>query len=204
MMSHSLPIARLSENQRHVAIKLMAKAFLDDPFITYLVPEQGKRARVLPAFMGIVVSYCFLYGEVWTTPDLTGIACWLPPNKTSPTFWGMLRTGMFTVPLRFGLAGYGRLMDVVNYTDRVHKQTVEQPHWYLWGIGVDPAHQRAGIGGNLLRPVLERADAAGQPAYLETQNSANLPFYQRHGFTVASDALSPGGLRVWGLLREAR
>jgi ribosomal protein S18 acetylase RimI-like enzyme len=193
---------RLTQNQLPTAINVMMKAFHDDPFVAYLAPDEVKRTHLLPAFLGIVVNYCFLYGEVWTTPTISGVACWLVPNKTSPTFWGMLRTGMFTVPLKFGWAGFQRFNDVVTYTDAIHKQAVAEPHWYLWGIGVDPAHQGQGIGGDLIRPVLGTADAAGQPCYVETQNDSNLPFYHRHGFEIVSDGRTPGGLPVWAMLRK--
>jgi GNAT superfamily N-acetyltransferase len=194
----------LTKTQCQTAIDVMVKAFFTDTFINYLAPDEKTRSRVLPAFISIVVNYCFLYGEVWTTSTISGAACWLPPNKTTPTFWGMLRTGMFTVPLQFGWAGFQRFNDVVSYTEIIHKQVVSAPHWYLWGIGVDPAYQGKGIGGDLIQPVLKQADAAGHPCYLETQNSSNLPFYQKHGFEVASDGKTSGGLQVWAMLRKPR
>lgn len=203
-MSESFQATRLKQNQLESAIKVMVKAFYHDPFVVYLAPDEALRARVLPAFIGIVINYSFLYGEVWTTPSLSGLACWLVPGKTSATFMGMLRTGMFIVPLKFGWAGFKRFNDVISYTDIIHKQIITEAHWYLWGLGVDPAHQREGNGARLMLPILERADSMGQACYLETQNRANLPFYTKHGFEVASDGKSPGGLQVWAMVRKAR
>ena len=42
---------------------------------------------------------------------------------------------------------------------------------------------------------VERADQAGLPCYLETSDPANIPFYERFGFSVsdASLALVPEG-----------
>jgi GNAT superfamily N-acetyltransferase len=201
-MSATAQPIRLTQEQLPSAINIMSKAFYSDTFIGYLAPDETVRSRVLPAFIGIVVNYCFLYGEAWTLPNMSGAACWLVPNKTSPSLMGMIRTGMFTVPLKFGWAGFQRFNDVLNYTDKVHKTVVKEPHWYLWGMGVDPALQGQGIGGRLLQPVLERADAAEQPCYLETQNDSNLPFYTKHGFEVASEGKTPGGLQVWAMLRK--
>jgi ribosomal protein S18 acetylase RimI-like enzyme len=76
-------------------------------------------------------------------------------------------------------------------------------HWYLWGLGVEPSRQGQGIGGMLIQPVLARADASGLPCYLETMNEKNVPFYEKHGFKIVSDAEVPRhGLRVWAMLRE--
>jgi len=56
------------------------------------------------------------------------------------------------------------------------------PHWYLPLVGVDPAHQGRGLGAALMRRALERCDADGVPAYLESSNPRNITLYERHGF----------------------
>ncbi|MGW5700105.1 ribosomal protein S18-alanine N-acetyltransferase [Amycolatopsis japonica] len=51
-------------------------------------------------------------------------------------------------------------------------------------IGVDPAHQRQGIGTILLKALLDRADELAAPVFLEvrTDNDAAITLYERHGF----------------------
>ncbi len=202
-MSQANQPTPLQQGQLAQALQVMGKAFLNDPFLRYLAPDDAKRARLTPEFVGIVVKYCFLYGEVWTLGAVEGVACWLVPGKTAPSFGGMIRTGMLTMPLKFGWAGFQRFIDMVNYTEKIHKQFASEPHWYLWGLGVDPAHQGKGLGGQLMQPVLDKADGASQLCYLETQNQANLPFYQKHGFEVVSEESVPKGtLRIWAMLRK--
>ena len=60
----------------------------------------------------------------------------------------------------------------------------EEPHWYLFSIGVDPHHQGEGLGSLLMEHALPMSDADGTIAYLESSNPRNVPFYQRHGFEV--------------------
>ncbi len=52
----------------------------------------------------------------------------------------------------------------------------------------------------MLAANLERADAAGMPAYLENSNPRNTPLYERHGF-VAQKNIAPKGcpplLAMW-------
>lgn len=204
-MTETLQPVRLTQDQLKQAIEIMGRAFLNDPLLKHLVPDDAKRARLAPGFVGMVVRYCFLYGEVWTSPSLEGVACWLIPGKTSTSFAGMLRTGMLLMPLKFGWAGFQRFSDVVTHTDALHKQFAASPHWYLWGLGVEPSQQGKGLGGTLLQPVLSRADAAGHSCYLETQNETNLPFYQKHGFRVVSEGLVPKtSLHVWVMVRQPK
>jgi len=56
------------------------------------------------------------------------------------------------------------------------------PHWYLPLVGVEPLHQSRGLGATVLRPVLQRCDRERLPAYLESTNPRNIPFYESLGF----------------------
>ena len=194
---------RLTAPRIGPAIEMMARAFEHDPMLQYILPDASERVRLLPWFVGTTVRYGHRYGEVYVTAGLVeGVAIWLPPGQTVLTFSRMLRAGMLAAPLKFGLAGFGRFNNLVSYVEAVHKRVVPERHWYLWGLGVEPARQGQGIGGELIRPVLARADAAGVPCYLETMNERNLRFYRRHGFDVAVDSVAPkGGPRVWAMLR---
>ncbi len=60
----------LKAQQLKQASELMGRAFLNDPLWQYLVPDEARRARVVPLSMGILVRYSFLYGEVYTTSAL--------------------------------------------------------------------------------------------------------------------------------------
>ncbi|MGO8147977.1 GNAT family N-acetyltransferase, partial [Rhizobium leguminosarum] len=53
-----------------------------------------------------------------------------------------------------------------------------EPHWYLTLIGVDPAHQGKGHGDVLMAYALARCDHDHTPAYLESSNPRNIPFYR--------------------------
>ncbi len=65
-----------------------------------------------------------------------------------------------------------------------------------WASGIEVltwAHQ----------PILAHADREVLPCYLETTKDVNVPFYEKHGFTVVSDGIVPDtALRVWGMRRK--
>jgi len=202
-MSQTQQALRLSGLDTRQASEALARAFYADPMMQCLVPNDAKRARLLPSFFALVVRYCLRYGEVYTTPALEGAACWLTPGNTTPTFARVLRAGVYVSPLDFGLAGLLRFLQISAYTEASHQRAAPGQHWYLWALGVDPPYQGQGIGGMLLQPVLPRADAESLPCYLETENPRNVPFYQKHGFKVISEGEVTGSrLHVWSMLRE--
>ena len=202
-MHASSEIMCLPANQATNAAAVLARAFHNDPMMQYLMPVEARRARWLPSLFSIVARYCLAYGEVHTTPALDGVACWLTPGETNPPFLRLARIGRRSPPLGMGLPGLRRYLQVAHYMEKIHTLSAPQAHWYLWALGVEPERQGRGLGGLLIQPVLARARAEGISCYLETMNSVNVLFYERHGFSVVSDGKAPGtGLRIWAMLRQ--
>jgi ribosomal protein S18 acetylase RimI-like enzyme len=79
-----------------------------------------------------------------------------------------------------------------------------EPHWYLPLIGVDPTHQNRGYGSALLRHALLQCDRDHVAAYLESSNPANIPLYERHGFTVLGTIQVGSSPPITPMLRAAR
>lgn len=181
------------------ASALLARAFQDDPAWSWVFPSASRRAALLPWLfqMGFEVTEA----EIWSTDDpLLGIARWLPPGRPSVHVGPMLRA-LVATPLRVREAtsrffAYGRAVEAMR------TEAVPEPHWYLAGIGVEPAHQREGIGSALITPGLEAVSAAGLPAALLTNSDRNLSFYRRHGFEVVREGRTPeDGPRAWMMRR---
>ena len=68
----------------------------------------------------------------------------------------------------------------------------EEPHWYLAIIGTDPDVRGKGFGQVLMQSRLDRCDTEHAPAYLESSNPVNVPYYQRFGFDVTGEIRLPG------------
>jgi len=193
-------VTALSVPDAGKAAAVLARGFQNDPMLVHVVPDADERLHQLPRFLGAVQRYCHNYGEVTTTSDLGGVACWLKPGATTLTYPKMIRTGLLAAVLMLGPAAVNRLSRLMGAMESVHHQVVPTDHWYLWLLATEPARIRQGIGGALMTPVLARADAAGHPVYLDTHLEANVRFYGRHGFEMVSDEVVDG-LRVWGLRR---
>lgn len=201
MQSHTaIALEKIHAGQATVAL---GRAFINDPLITYVIAEDDRRRRITPDLYGGIVDYALRYGAAYTTVTVAGAACWLPPGQSSPTLLRMLRAGMWRTPLRLGWKSYQRLNAFEVQAERLHQRHATKPHWYLWALGVDPAHQGKGFGGSLLQPVLGRADAEKTHCYLETQNPKNLPFYEKHGFNVCEQReVFKDAVTTWAMLRQ--
>jgi ribosomal protein S18 acetylase RimI-like enzyme len=64
-------------------------------------------------------------------------------------------------------------------------------------LGVDPAWQKNGLGGALLKHVLSKLDEGRFAVYLETAESENLRFYRKHGFELQEHSALPDDPYLW-------
>jgi GNAT superfamily N-acetyltransferase len=80
----------------------------------------------------------------------------------------------------------------------------EEPHWYLAIIGSDPDVRGKGYGQVLMQSRLDRCDAEHAPAYLESSNPDNVPYYQRFGFEITGELTPPRGPSLIPMWRPAR
>lgn len=190
---------------RERATTALARAFFDYELMVYAVPEAARRGRAVRALYAALLADAARYGAVYATRDRAGVACWLPPGRAHLTVFRQLRAGMLSVPLRFGPAGFRRLLAYDTLGRALHHELAPMPHWYLAAIGVAPERQGQGVAAALLQPILQRADTAGLPCYLETHREANLRIYQKHGFDLLRRADLPGhAVPMWAMLRKPR
>lgn len=197
---------RLTKPQLREAGAVLARAFFDDPAMTYIWPDASTRAGPLGWLMLRDARYGYLYGDAYTTAGgVEGVALWLRPGGTATSWWRMARLGLLLAPLRFGVGPFRRFVQLMNMFEPLHKRDAPPQHWYLMTLGVDPPRQGQGVGSGLIAPVLARADADRLACYLETMKEQNLAFYRKHGFeVVVEDAVPNGGPRYWTMLREPR
>jgi GNAT superfamily N-acetyltransferase len=185
------------------ASQMMARAFADDPVMRWILPDEPMRLRRLPKFFAVSMRGVLRHGSselMVLSHRLAGCAVWLPPGRWLPSTWRQLAA----VP------GYARALGSQLAVASVTYHALAEahpaaPHWYLAGLGTDPPFQGTGVGSELIRARLARCDAAGLPAYLESSNERNVPFYERHGFRVTAELTVPaGGPTLWLMWRDPR
>lgn len=196
-------VLRLPAERVRQAGDVLARAFHEDPLMQYALPDPRTRAKAMPGPFRSLVRFALREGLAYTTPGGEGAALWVAPGNYPPRTGPALRAGFPLWGLHLGREGLRRIEHVLGAWEPLHARNVPSLHWYLWVLGVDPAHQGQGIGSSLMRPVLQRADMQGVPCYLETCQPRNLALYRRHGFEVVDEVRLGGGAPVsWTMRRE--
>jgi GNAT superfamily N-acetyltransferase len=196
---------------------MLARAFIDDPIAEWSCRPDSLRQSMLEHFHATRTRQLLSHEEVWISAERTSAALWAPPKRWRLTVLqdvalsrGLLHPRLIArLPLiAAGLYGIER------------KHPVAPPHWYLAVLGSDPSAQGQGLGSAVLRPVLERCDSdgvpaylesskeeepnmqEGTPAYLESSKESNISFYERFGFKVIDEVRLPRGPKVWPMWRD--
>lgn len=74
--------------------------------------------------------------------------------------------------------------------------------WYLSIVAVDPSHQGRGLGGGLLRAVLEHVERVGARQPLRTPNDAGKSDAEAAAGGVTTGVEEEGGPAVWLTARK--
>lgn len=192
-------VRKLREAERAGVVSALARAFYADPVMSWLFPDDSRRLRQLERGFGLFGRRIwFRHDEGYTTDSVVGGALWLPPGtwRLGP----VRQIGMLPAMARVARRDLTRLLRALSLIEKKHPH---ERHFYLPIIGVAPEWQGKGIGTALLRPVLERCDREGLPAYLEASSPRNRACYERSGFVVKEQLRMPGdGPPWWAMWRE--
>lgn len=200
----SIDVAAARRSDVKALSRVLGRAFIDDPVMVWMMPDAGRRASALPRIFAAMTRHHFLGGqavEVATRgEDMGAAALWDPPGrwKTTP------REDLAMMP-SFLLALRGEAKRGMEVSELMKQHHPEEPHWYLAVIGSDPEVRGAGFGQALMASRLDRCDAEGAPAYLESTKESNVPYYLRYGFEVTGELTVPGGgPTMWQMWRAPR
>jgi ribosomal protein S18 acetylase RimI-like enzyme len=197
-------IVRLTEENLEAAADSLARAFHNDPLQTYVFPDENERRMRSPAHFAPLLRYGMLFGEVLTTEgNPLGAAVWLPPETWEVTPERATAAGFDTLPDILGEEAANRFFSVLGVIEPYHHRDVPPAHWYLMVVGVAPEACGQGLGRALIEPIMNRADAAGLPCYLETAQPDNVAFYEYLGFKKVVEEVEPqSGLTMWTFRRD--
>lgn len=178
------------------AYATLLSAFVEDPVERWLLPEDGAYAGGFPAFLAALGDSSLASGTAWEIEDFSAVIFWLPPG-VQPDAERIGRALIETVAPE----KHADVFAVLEQLDDAHP---DFPHWYLPWLGVASEKQNRGLGSQLLAQSLAYVDLGGLPAYLETPNPRNIPFYERQGFTVIGHAQSGECPPLACMLREGQ
>jgi ribosomal protein S18 acetylase RimI-like enzyme len=157
-------------------LNVITVAFTSDPVARWVLPDAGRYLAQMPRAARAFGGNGFDHGTIFCAEDFMGAAMWLPPG-VEPDTEALLELFERNV-------AQPRLDEAMSVMEAMGSHHPAEPHWYLPLIGVDPSCQGCGLGSVLMRHALERCDADGMPAYLESSNPRNISLYLRHGFKI--------------------
>jgi GNAT superfamily N-acetyltransferase len=166
---------------------LFAAAFHDDPWLAWTFPDATARPRQLARFMAALVAEAVPAGWVFIGAGGATATLWHPPEGIGSGDAAAFERFMRSLVGDHAAAVLAAAADVAALRAR------HRPHFYLSVVGTHPSRQGEGLGRRLLADNLARIAATGIPAYLESTNPANRPFYAGLGFASVGTVTAPGG-----------
>ncbi len=156
------------------AIETVVLAFAADPMARWSWPHAHRYLAAMPRLVRAFGGRAFSNNSAFCTDGYAGVALWLSPGM-HPDEEELGAVVESTVAPSLAAEAAAIFEQMATYHPTV-------PHWYLPLIGVDPARQGEGHGDAPMIHALARCDRDHAPAYLESSNPRNIPFYRRHGF----------------------
>jgi len=175
----------------------LALAFREDPVWSWGFSVRERGLDGMRAAWRLFLHSALGYEWVWRTEDGSAVALWTPPGKPDllpedeERFEPLMREALGS--------GAERLLEAF---ERFEKARPSEPHYYLSLLGTHPDRSGQGWGMGLLADNLARIDPEGMPAYLESSNPANVPRYERLGFTVFDEFAVSEEIGVAQMWRE--
>jgi GNAT superfamily N-acetyltransferase len=182
--------------------RIAAAGFYDDPVMRWVFPDDAVRLdRLVLIFSGLVDDMVPERGVVHLGGG-AATALWRDPSfEHGRTAADRADEMSSDAPMPFTPDELERLVILGGTMTANHPH---EPHWYLNVVSTLPEHQGQGLGRAVLQPVLDRCDADGARAYLESSNPRNHTLYHRLGFVDAGELPLEGGPSMMTMWRDPR
>ena len=159
-------------------VETISTAFHHDPVWSWAFPDAEHRQAQYMEFWRPFVAGALAHPWVFVTDRCEAAALWIPPGEGEFLPEDEQRMPALLDRL-LGADGAARVAHLFERFDEAHPS---RPCYYLTLLGTHADHRGGGIGMRLLAESLERVDATGMPAYLESTNPSNDARYGRVGF----------------------
>ncbi|MFC5677717.1 GNAT family N-acetyltransferase [Aeromicrobium endophyticum] len=177
------------ESDLEPAARVLAGAFDSYAWTRWALPDEDYRGR-LHQVQRLYLGHALEHGIVVVDEHVRAVAAFLPPDASAPG--EQVRRQVAEL--------HGSRLEALMQV------ALPQPpagSWTLETVGVDPAHQGAGLGTAVTSEGLATIDAGGVPVALETSDGRNVRLYERLGFAVDATTTIPDGPVVYSMSRRA-
>ncbi len=169
---------KANKADKAVVTGLLSRSFADNLSFQFMTGDGPEKVKKLQALMGYAFEVCTSFWEVLLSEDSKACALLVYPEKKKTN----LRSLMLDLDLIWNCVGLKNVFKVMKREAAVHALHEAGHKVYVWFIGVDPAHQRKGIGSKVLLEVIKSAELQERDLILETSTLKNIPWYKDFGF----------------------
>jgi ribosomal protein S18 acetylase RimI-like enzyme len=187
------------------AADVLARAFENDPGARLLYPPR-RRIPALRTRFAAMLERCgrdTILALATGPIRVVGCVVWSRPDRPHRSGWNSDRRDLVHETVRNPVAAF-RMAIAGPWLTRLERRCRPAGAWSVHAVGVDPALQGRGIGGELMRLLTADLDRAGASCYLETAAPRNIGFYSRYGFRIAGETTPPASVRTVAMTREPR
>lgn len=197
------PVSAKGDKFRTHPVDALVDSFFDDPVLRYTFPSEQGYVKAFTVFAWWGYWGTATYHKLHHVAELQASnSDKAPEPRNSPrvaacSFWEMpgypgLREVLALLvifPLMIWHAGLASFFKAAKLYAKMetHRAKNAPEAMHLLIIGTRRSFQGQGIGSKVMREGLAKVDALGLPAYLESTNPKNTPFYQKHGFEIVEE-----------------
>ncbi|MEU6311884.1 hypothetical protein [Streptomyces sp. NPDC047014] len=164
---------------------LLATSFQQDALTRWMIPDERRRAELLPGFFRVFVELSAAHGGVFTAGDGEAVLLFLPAGAEPDE-------AAVDAALSRVLGEHAEAMRTIAALQAA-RHPAGRPHYYVSFGAVSAGRRQAGLMSGLLSRMLDRADAEGVGAYVEASSPGGEAASRRVGFErFGCDLVLPG------------
>ncbi|MEO1791008.1 MAG: GNAT family N-acetyltransferase [Cyanobacteria bacterium J06629_19] len=186
------------------AAEALGAAFVQDPFMSHVFPNNETRERQLTRLFATVLQCSDRNGGTEVASTKEGALAWISGKNFPLSTVSQIQSGLIWTPFTMGLSAFGRLISHESYCEHQVALRASKGFAYLWVLGIHPCARGKGLAKDLVFSALARMKKEGHSAcWVRTDSEKNLSFYQHLGFEKIDSGIAPKSqLPYWLFAKE--
>ncbi|TFG12595.1 MAG: N-acetyltransferase [Promethearchaeota archaeon] len=183
---------------------MFERAFFNFSVAVLLLPNDDVRRNKAHYFYVVSLRHMFKYGKAYAnSPKIEGVVTWVHSDYKEVSTWQMIKFGALKAVYKLGAKNIKKAIDFIEFADKTQASVIEEPHYHLTWLAVEPKLQKKGIGTELMHAVLNQFSKENIKCFLDTQDKENVDYYKRFGFRLVIECHNEDlDVPFWGMLWE--
>ncbi len=195
---------KITNKDLNRVLQLIERAFINWSLAIAIEPDEEMRRTRAHYFYKISIKNSLKFGKAYApTPKIEGIIMWLHSDYYEMSFWQMIKNGALKALYKLGYERIKKAAICIEFVEKTKANVMNEPHYHLTWLGVEPELQRKGYGTKLMYGMLQEISREGMKCFVDTQERENVDYYKRFGFKLILEEKFPNfDVNHYGLLWE--